>query len=489
MKRIILLVALFCVIVSAKAQNDSLQNYMMAAARNNQGVIADYKAYQAAMQRIAPAGALDDPELQFGFYLKPMELVNGKQVATISLMQMFPWFGTLKAAKSEMAWMAEASYQKFRENGLDVMYQVEAQWYKLISIRAQIQSLKRNLALLKLLENVAVYKYKSPSFQSANTSSVQESVSDVAGASSSSGGAMSGMNGINRNSFSPKTSSMKTMSSSVMGSGNMGSNSKMSDLLRLQVEEAGLQEQIESTQSGYQLALSTFNLLLHREAKSSVAVPDTFIQKPLITDSASWNAILRSNPMLAMWKAEGRSYVSKGVMAKKMGYPMFGIGLEYMINEKKSVTSSSDMSSGSSSMSSMNGMDMIMPMVKISLPIYRNKYKAKVKEAELMKQSADMNYSNESDMLQAQYLSIMQRAEDSERKIKLYDKQIGLLNTILHLMTREYASSAYDLTDILQIERELVDYELKKFEMLGTYNTVVAECDKLTAKNDFMNIK
>lgn len=488
MKRIILLMAFFCGIVSAKAQNDSLQNYMMAAARNNQGVMADYRAYQAAIQRIAPAGALDDPELQFGFYLKPMELVNGKQVATISLMQMFPWFGTLKAAKSEMAWMAEASYQKFRENGLDVMYQVEVQWYQLISIRTQIQSLKRNFALLKSLENVAVYKYKSPSFQSANTSSAQESTSDIADAPSSSGGAMSGMNGINRNNFSPRLSSMKTMSSSGMG-GKMSSGSKMSDLLRLQIEEAGLQEQIESTQSGYRLALSTFNLLLHREAKASVAVPDTLIQKTLITDSASWEAIVRRNPMLAMWKAEGQSYVSKGVMANKMGYPMFGIGLEYMINEKKSVTSSSDMSSGSSSMSSMNGMDMIMPMVKISLPIYRNKYKAKVKEAELMKQSADMNYSNEADMLQTQYLLIMQRAEDAERKIKLYDKQIGLLNTTLHLMTREYASSQSDLTDILQIERELVDYELKKFEMLGTYNTIVAECDKLTAKNDFMNIK
>ena len=93
------------------------------------------------------------------------------------------------------------------------------------------------------------------------------------------------------------------------------------------------------------------------------------------------------------------------------------------------------------------------------------------------------------DQLQIQYLSIIQRAEDASRKIALYEKQIRLSNTTLHLLLREYATSRASLTDILQFERELIDYEFKKFEMLSTYNIVSAEYDKLMSKNDFMNIK
>jgi outer membrane protein TolC len=474
------------------AQEDSLQNYMMAAARNNQTVLANYTAYLAALQRIAPAGTLNDPELSIGFFLKPMEQVNGKEVGTVSLMQMFPWFGTLKAAKSEMTWMAEATYQNFRESGLDVIYQVQVQWYQLASARARIKYLKRNIELLKSLEEVVLYKYKSPSLSGAG-SSINTSAStkmDNISSSPSSGG-MSGMGSVGSNKFVPQPSSAASMPSSGMSSGMNSGGGNMSDMLRLQIEEAGLQEQVESLESQYKLSEATFNSLLHRDVKFKVVVPDTLVQKVLFTDADSWKAVVDMNPMLAMWKAEGQSYVAKEEMSRKMGYPMIGVGVEYMINKKKdeTTTSSDGMTTTASSMNKMNGMNMVMPMIKFSLPIYRRKYKATVQEAKLMKRSADLNYGNTTDQLQIQYLSIIQRAEDASRKIALYEKQIRLSNTTLHLLLREYATSRASLTDILQFERELIDYEFKKFEMLSTYNIVSAEYDKLMSKNDFMNIK
>ena len=50
-----------------------------------------------------------------GFFLKPMELVNGNQIADIKLMQMFPWFGVLRNAKDEMSLMANARFELFRD--------------------------------------------------------------------------------------------------------------------------------------------------------------------------------------------------------------------------------------------------------------------------------------------------------------------------------------------------------------------------------------
>ncbi len=58
--------------------------------------IQKFTEYQAALQKVPQVGSLPDPELNLGVFLSPMELVSGKQVADIRLMQMFPWFGVLR---------------------------------------------------------------------------------------------------------------------------------------------------------------------------------------------------------------------------------------------------------------------------------------------------------------------------------------------------------------------------------------------------------
>lgn len=85
--------------------------------------------------------------------------------------------------------------------------------------------------------------------------------------------------------------------------------------------------------------------------------------------------------MLKMFEFENQSYLARKKMVTGMSYPMTGAGVSY------SLISKNDMS-----VSAMNGKDMIMPMISITLPVYRNKYNAMKKEADLMSQAATMNY-------------------------------------------------------------------------------------------------
>jgi len=79
-----------------------------------------FNEYQAALQKIPQVNSLPDPQLEMGVFLSPMELMAGNQVADIKLMQMFPWFGTLKNAKDEMSLMAKAKYEAFVDAKLQV---------------------------------------------------------------------------------------------------------------------------------------------------------------------------------------------------------------------------------------------------------------------------------------------------------------------------------------------------------------------------------
>ena len=387
---------LMLMLLPAQAQ-DSLQTYIQAALRENPEVMARWHAYEAALEAVCPAGTLGDPELSLNFYPKPMTQVNGRQVLSVSLMQMFPWFGAMKAAKNEKAWQAETVWQRYREGGIQLAYDVEQQWYKMLVTREKLATTRQHLRLFKDIGELAVYKYKS------------------------------------------STTGMK--------------GTRMSDQYRLQAEQLKLEEQIESLESLLRLQQEQFNLLM---------------EMPIV----EWTEIERQSPDLLSLRAQGEQYEAQGEKARRMGLPMVGIGVQYMLNKERD---------DGMAMPDMNGMDMWMGMLKVTLPIYRHKIKAQRRAAELMKQTADESYLRRADMLRSQLLGIGQRAEDVKRKMTLYRKDMDILAKTLQLMAGEYANGTTTLSDILQTEREQLNYAFSHAEAQAQYNMIVAEFEKIAS--------
>ena len=71
--------------VSVQPSVDSLSHYLEQAARSNPQVNADFMLYKASLEKIPQAGAFADPELEIGFFVKPMETLMGKQIADFTL--------------------------------------------------------------------------------------------------------------------------------------------------------------------------------------------------------------------------------------------------------------------------------------------------------------------------------------------------------------------------------------------------------------------
>ena len=131
------------------------------------------------------------------------------------------------------------------------------------------------------------------------------------------------------------------------------------------------------------------------------------------------------------------------------------------------------------SMSGMNGKDMFMPMLKISLPIFRKKYNAQQRESKHYWKSSELKYENTMNQLQAEYIRITQQLEDAARKIDLYQKQYDLSLATYQLIVREFSTGSTTLTDVIQVERQMLDYHLKKSEAIAEYNTQIAGIEKL----------
>ena len=395
-------------------KEDSLAVYIAEAIRNNPSLKSEYQAYQAQMANAKGAGVLSGPQLSVGLFPQAMHHVNGKQLATITIMQMFPWFGTLKAGREQMEYKAQEAYQKFREKSLSTAFDVEKQWYSILATQEKVKAVKRKRALLNDIKKVAIYLYKN------------------------------------------YTSGLGT---------------KMSDQLRLDAEEERLKEQTESLETQLTLQKQQFNITLHRRPNVALSLPDSIPLRQMPT--FNWTEIERNNPKLAQYSAIQKAFKSQEKQARAKGMPMIGVGLQYMVNGKVDMPM----------MSNMNGKDMMMPMVSVTIPVYRKKITSAIHSAQLMERSTAYNYQSQLDALQSTYLSIEQRADDVKRKLKLYESEVSLLNRTLELMQKEYATGAASLTDILQTTRESIDYDLLKAEANAQYNTIAAEAIQLLARD------
>lgn len=464
---------------------DSLSHYLEVAAQNNPGLKADFLAYKASLEKLPQAGAYSDPELEMGFFLKPMDIIDGRQIAEFKLMQMFPWFGTRKAARTEATHMSKMAFEQFRETRDNLFLEVYTQWYILCSLQQQLINNREHRKLLVQLEELAIRKFSSPVGGGSSGSSFSApSPATQSGMTPASSGGMAGMSSTQKGQAASAASASGGMSS-MGSSGGGGMPAGMSDVLRVQLEAAEIDNNIESLLSEIRAEKVRFNALLNRPAGSEVQVPESFGQIPFSFDTPSaMKEVEAQNPMLGMITEEGLAYKAKGEMDKKMSYPMFGIGLQYMLIGKSKTSAMSGEMDSSAGMSNMNGKDMVMPMVSVTIPLYRNKYKAQQRESKLWWQSSREKYSGTRNELEAELYKTKHQLDDSARKIALYRKQEELATTTYHLIVQEFAAGKSDLTNVIQMQRQLLDYRLKEAEAVAGYNTMVASIQKIMSFKD-----
>jgi len=442
----------------------SLDDYLIKAAKNNPELKAAYNNYLAASER-GNQVSLPDPELQVGFFFRPMERFMGNQQADIRLMQMFPWFGTLKAQESEADQMALARYQLFLDTKNNLFYQFRTVWYALAELQQEIRITEENLEILQKYERMALIRFESASSSSQGTSANLMSPSPNSSFSAGTGG-MNAMSNSSQNlSSSSKSSGMSSPSEmSITWPG-------MTDVLRIRLQINTLENELQLLEANKLPLQVELNKLMNGDRDAEITNPEPLspfelsIDKQLILDSISAN-----NPMLAMYDAELMALESQKEMAKLDGRPMLGAGVNYMPFKAR-------IEDGMS----MGGNDMIMPMVTMSLPIYRKKTNARIKEAELLQESVRFNKENTLNQLEVAWSKAIRDFEDANRKVALYDSQLELAKQNLSLLLTAYATNGKDFEEVLRAQQLVLDFEFSKIAAITKQHNAIAMLDMLSA--------
>jgi outer membrane protein TolC len=454
----------FLLSISLEAQ--TLDDYLIQAAENNPGLKASYARYQATAERVNQPG-LPDPELQVGFFFEPMERFMGNQTTDFRLMQMFPWFGMIGTQKEEANQMSKAQYQLFLEEKNQLFFQVKSTWYDLISLKEEIKISQENLEYLKNYEELALIRFQAGT-SSSSPAPVQSMPQQVV--SSTSAGSSTGMSGMGGNS-SNTTSNSSPMTSGMSATPMGGSASGMSAVLQIRLQIRELENTIEQLQANLEPLQIKFNQLLNRDIRAEIILP-TQLEKAVLSleKKEILDSIRQNNPMLAMYQAEIGAYEQQGKMAKLEGRPMLGAGVNYMTFAPRPENGME-----------MGGDNMVMPMVTMTLPIYRKKINSKIKETEFLKESAQLDRQKTENLLVMEWANAFRSWEESERNFRLYEDQILLVNQQIQLLVTSFTSNAIGLEEVLRANQQLLEYQQKRINALNQQQQSLAQLEALAA--------
>ena len=146
---------------------------------------------------------------------------------------------------------------------------------------------------------------------------------------------------------------------------------------------------------------------------------------------------------------------------------MLGVGLNYfLIGESDMVVPNS-------------GKDAIMPMVSISIPIYRKKYKAQQREAQFKVEGVEFQMQNKKNQLNTALEMNWVKYDDATRRVNLYNEQNKKAKQALQIIVNSYTNSGKDFEEILRIQRVMLSYDLKIMQAIKDQNVAVVKIESM----------
>lgn len=237
----------------------------------------------------------------------------------------------------------------------------------------------------------------------------------------------------------------------------------MSDVIRVDIMIENTDTEIKLLEDKIKPLTVHFNRLLNKE-DSSILEIDESIELADIPLNYRRDSLLLNNPILQSLDFKYQSAQASEVLARKEGSPGFGVGVDYSFMPKVR--------------------NMIMPMVSITLPIYRKQYKASAKAAQLNQDAIEFYKRDFENTLISEYEMTWYELERSKEQYSLYQKQIEKSKMVISLLEKEYSNSGEDFVEILRMQQELIKYQIAEATAIKDFYIALAKLDYLTAKSE-----
>ena len=127
----------------------------------------------------------------------------------------------------------------------------------------------------------------------------------------------------------------------------------------------------------------------------------------------------------------------------------------------------------------MSGKNMLMPMISVSIPVWRKKYSSAVNEARILRKGVEEQRRDLRNALYVSFEDAHKDLKDAERRIQLYSELAELAQQALHILTATYVATGRDFEEVLRMQQSLLGFKLKLLEAMVDQNIAVAMIERL----------
>lgn len=256
----------FLLLFSGTVHAQELDFFIKEAIDNNPNIQAVKKQHEISTEKISEAKALPNTEFSAGYMFGKEEMPTMWQ-GEFSVMQMFPWFGTISARDNYASAMANADFVEIEIAKRKIALAMAQSYYRLYEIAKKGEVLDSNVQLLHVYERMAL-------------TSVE-----------------------------------------------VGQASAVS-VLRLQMRQNELLERKAVLQQEYASEFIAFSKIMNREEIMEITLADTLLipEKEIQIDLLN----LDLHPELQKFEELNKVVSQADALNKKESAPELGIGMEYM---------------------------------------------------------------------------------------------------------------------------------------------------------------
>ncbi|MDN3596352.1 TolC family protein [Zunongwangia endophytica] len=378
---------------SFATEAQQLEAYIQEAQESNPMVEAIRAKYDISKEQINAVNSLPNTEFSAGYFVSEPETRTGPQQAKFSVKQMLPWFGTISAKQHYASSLAEEDQIEVETALRKLRLSVSSAYFQLYEWQKKIEVVQENIDLLRVYEELA-------------------------------------LNGV-----------------------EVGKAGAV-DILKLQMQQNKLKDQLINLQNNLNAEKVAFNRLLNKENNASVAIIDTLL---LPGEEAKFSAI-KIHPELSKLDKTLESIDFAEAINQKEAAPQFGLGLDYI-----NVGTRTDMAIPD------NGKDIVMPMISFSVPIFNHKYSSVTAQNKLRKKQVSATKNQRLNELESRLSKALENRNSARNSVEIQLRNIELTKDAEAILMRSYESETLDFRDVLDIQEMRLEYQMKLAEAVSDY--------------------
>ena len=246
------------------------------------------------------------------------------------------------------------------------------------------------------------------------------------------------------------------------------------DVIRAQVELGTIENRLGSLEDRRAPLFARLNALLNRPTTETFDLPSILTFEPVnYTDDELLAKVSLHNPDLRATSFEIEAAHRQRERANKNYLPDITLGLDYIATGDARMPGVQD-----------SGDDALSATIGFTLPIWRSKYDAGVKEADAMLRQQQFKRDQQLNTFHAETVTALFKLRDAQRQIDLYEKTLlPKANESLVATQRAYSTGAASFADTIDAQRMLLNFELSFARAITDHNQARIVLEKLTGQS------